>query len=247
MELAIYNQEGKESGKFNLPDELFNLSWNSDLVHQVTTAIAANNRQNSAYARARGQVRGGGKKPWRQKGTGRARHGSSRSPIWIGGGVTHGPTLLRDYSQKLSKKIRAKAFFVLMSKKVKDGEVLLVSLPDLATKKTKIAQTFLDKVAKTTGLPAMLYRRGNRVLVITPEFNQAVIKTFNNIPQVAVSNTLEVSPLDVLNYKYIMVTDPESAVAKFKSRAHFVTGEIKAPAPVKVAKKPSRKKVSATK
>lgn len=243
MELAIYNQEGKESGKFNLPDELFGLAWNSDLVHQVTTAIAANNRQNSAYARARGQVRGGGKKPWRQKGTGRARHGSSRSPIWIGGGVTHGPTLLRDYSQKLSKKIRSKAFFVLMSRKVKDGEVVLASLPDLSDGKTKVAQSFLDKVSKSSGLAEMLYRRGNRVLLITPEIDQVTIKSFKNIPQVAVSNALEVSPLDVLNYKYIMVTDPESTVVKLKTRAHFVADNSKKADVAGKAQKVSRKKV----
>src|SRR3989344_783531 len=106
MESPIYNAAGKKTGDVTLPDAVFGVAWNDSLMHQVVTAMQANARPTVAHVKNRGDVRGGGKKPWAQKGTGRARHGSSRSPIWKGGGVTHGPRKDRDYSQIISKKVR---------------------------------------------------------------------------------------------------------------------------------------------
>jgi len=91
MDATIYNKEGKSAGKIALSEKAFGLSWNADLVHQVMVSMMSNARQPIAHTKTRGEVRGGGKKPWRQKGTGRARHGSTRSPLWVGGGVAHGP------------------------------------------------------------------------------------------------------------------------------------------------------------
>jgi large subunit ribosomal protein L4 len=102
METTVYNQTGKESGKIKLPESIFGLPWNADLIHQVAVSMQSNLRAPVAHVKDRGAVRGGGKKPWRQKGTGRARHGSSRSPIWVGGGVTHGPS--NEKSFRLHKK-----------------------------------------------------------------------------------------------------------------------------------------------
>src|SRR3989338_7901563 len=117
MEATVYNQTGKETGKVQLPPKVFGALWRADLVHQVVESMRSNSRAGTADTKGRGEVRGGGKKPWKQKGTGRARHGSSRSPIWVGGGVTHGPLAEKNYKRKISKKMRAQALYSVLSKK----------------------------------------------------------------------------------------------------------------------------------
>src|ERR1035437_4179320 len=139
METAVYNQKGGDAGKITLPEHIFGLNWNSDLVHQVAVSMASNARQPIAHAKTRGEVRGGGKKPWQQKGTGRARHGSTRSPIWVGGGVTHGPRNDKNFDRKVSKKMKTKALYTILSKKYKEGEVLFVDSIVLKEGKTKLA------------------------------------------------------------------------------------------------------------
>src|SRR3989338_10372676 len=114
MKIPVYTQEGKEAGEVALPKDVFEVKMNADLVHQVMISYAANKRQVSAHTKNRGEVGGGGRKPWKQKGTGRARHGSSRSPIWVGGGVTHGPLAEKNYKRKISKKMRAQALFSVL-------------------------------------------------------------------------------------------------------------------------------------
>ena len=126
MQANIYNQKGKDAGSIALPERVFAAKWRADLVHQVVEGMRSNKRAGTADTKGRGEVRGGGRKPWKQKGTGRARHGSSRSPIWVGGGVTHGPLAEKNYKRKISKKMRAQALFSVLSKKMKDGEIIFV-------------------------------------------------------------------------------------------------------------------------
>src|SRR4051812_34995124 len=126
MKVAVYNQEGKETGEFALPKELFEVEMNADLVHQILISHTANKRQVSAHTKNRGEVRGGGRKPWRQKGTGRARHGSTRSPIWKGGGVSGGPRNEKVYEREIPKKMKKKALFMVLSEKAKNNLVVVL-------------------------------------------------------------------------------------------------------------------------
>src|SRR3990167_2050354 len=151
MELPIFSMEGKKVGTIALPEAIFGVQWRSDLVHQVTTAMQANLRQNRAHTKDRSEVSGGGKKPWKQKGTGQARHGSTRSPIWRHGGVTFGPRSERDYSEKINRKMRIGALVSVLSRKVKDGEVILVDKFTFAAPKTAIAKGALAALAKSAG------------------------------------------------------------------------------------------------
>src|SRR3989338_5603717 len=122
METEVYNQEGQMAGKIELPDSVFGLPWNDDLVHQVIVSMQSNKRTPVAHTKNRGEVSGTGRKPWRQKGTGRARHGSRRSPIWIGGGVAHGPRNDRNFTKKINVKMMKKAFYTILSQKYRDDE-----------------------------------------------------------------------------------------------------------------------------
>src|SRR3989339_389516 len=118
IEVKIYNQKAEETGNLTLKDKVFGVKLNETLVHQAAVTQAANNRQVLAHTKTRAEVRGGGKKPWKQKGTGRARAGSSRSPIWIGGGVTFGPLKERNFKKDINKKMKQKAMFMVISDRV---------------------------------------------------------------------------------------------------------------------------------
>src|SRR3989344_5893650 len=137
--VKVYNQEGKEIENLGLNKAVFGLPWNSDLVSQALRVFLANKRQLLSSTKDRAQVRGGGKKPWRQKGTGRARHGSIRSPLWRHGGVTFGPTKERNFKLKINKKMARKAFLIALWAKAKDNEILVFEELKLAAPKTKEA------------------------------------------------------------------------------------------------------------
>lgn len=135
MKAPVYNTKGEQAGTVDLPDSVFGLPWNGDLVHQALIAQQANRRSPIAHVKARGAVSGGGKKPWKQKGTGRARHGSTRSPIWKGGGVSGGPTKEKIFAKRINKKMKRKALFVSLSKAFRDHSLTFVD--SLATEKGK--------------------------------------------------------------------------------------------------------------
>jgi len=151
--IKIYDQKGEVKGEMELP-KFLQVEWNPLLVKQVVDSIIANSRQVIANTKGRGEVSGGGRKPWKQKGTGRARQGSIRSPIWKGGGVTFGPKKETDFSKKINKKMMKKALFVVLSRKAKDGELKLVENFDLASSKTKAVSEMIKNI--TGGKSALL-------------------------------------------------------------------------------------------
>ena len=207
METTLYTQKGKEAGTISIPENIFGLKWNADLVHQVVTSMETSKRTPVAHTKNRGEVRGGGKKPWKQKGTGRARHGSIRSPLWVGGGVTHGPNNLKNFDRKVNKKMKAKALYTILSKKFKDDEIIFVNELELSGIKTKLAKEVMDSLFE-----AASKKKTNAVLLAIPGKNVNVERSFRNFGNLKVDEIRNMNPLDVLKYKYVAIVDPEKGL-----------------------------------
>ncbi len=218
LDATIYAQDGKSSGTISLPPEIFGLSWNADLVHQVVTSMRMDARIPYAHAKDRSDVRGGGKKPWKQKGTGRARHGSSRSPIWIGGGVAHGPTNEQNFARKINKKMKAKAVFTILSRKMRDGEVMFVKELALKAPKTVEARDILTKLGTVSGYDMLSKRRNNAALITVPTLEKNVKFGFQNMSNLEVSELRNLNPLALLQYKYVVISSPEESVKMLASK-----------------------------
>jgi large subunit ribosomal protein L4 len=218
MKAQVFSQEGKATGDIMLPETVFGVAWNADLVHEVVVGMQANARTSTAHTKDRSEVRGGGKKPWRQKGTGRARHGSRRSPIWTGGGVTFGPRNEKDYSVKLNKKVRAKALAAVLSKKVADNEIVFVDSLSFDAPKTKDAKAIFTAVATGSGYEGMASKRNNAALVVLPARNEAAEKSFRNFGNVEVAQAKDINPVDLLTYKYVVVVDPQASLEILEKR-----------------------------
>jgi len=218
MEAKIYNQKGAVAGEISLPAKVFGAKWRSDLVHQVVQSMRSNKRAGTADTKDRGEVRGGGKKPWKQKGTGQARHGSSRSPIWVGGGVTHGPLAEKNYKRKISKKMRAQALFSVLSKKLKDGEIIFVETLALPSIKTKDAVKVVQNLSKISGWKTVDASKKPRVLTALFERSDKTEKSFRNIPALEIAFMKNLNPFDVLNYKYLLIENPVESVKFLESR-----------------------------
>jgi large subunit ribosomal protein L4 len=213
METQVYNQKGKSVGTLKLPETVFGLKWNGDLVHQVVTAMQANARTPVAHVKTRGEVRGGGRKPWKQKGTGRARHGSSRSPIWVGGGVTHGPRNDKIYAQKINKKMKTAALFTVLSKKFKNGEIMFVEDLSMKNIKTKDAVAVLKDLSTVSGFEKMSGGTKPKAYITVPAKNDVLKKSFANIPIVEVDEVRNMNPVDLLSFKYLIIASPTESVA----------------------------------
>ncbi|MCA9353258.1 50S ribosomal protein L4 [Candidatus Nomurabacteria bacterium] len=220
MKTPIYNQEGKKVKDLELPVEIFGLSWNGDLVHETLLSMAANRRPTTAHTKDRGEVSGGGKKPWRQKGTGRARHGSSRSPIWVGGGTTHGPRKEKDYSRKINKKAKTKALFTLLSKKLKDGEVIFIDSLDIKDGKTKGADQVLKNIATVSGFEKLKAARKPIGYIVLGETNRGTHLAFRNIPKVSLDYVSSLDALELANRRYLIVANPEKFVESLQAKVN---------------------------
>lgn len=203
--------EGKKVGSITLPEAIFGVQWRSDLVHQVTTAMQANLRQNRAHTKDRSEVSGGGKKPWKQKGTGQARHGSTRSPLWRHGGITFGPRNVRNYSEKINKKMRIGALLSVLSRKAKDGEIILVDEFKFGVPKTSVAKTVIEKLAKGAGVAELATKKKNAALLALAAYNKNVTKSFGNFGNVMTEEMRSLNPVAVLSHKYLIIEKPEEA------------------------------------
>jgi large subunit ribosomal protein L4 len=211
MEATIYNQKGAKAGSVTLPESVFGLAWNSDLVAQVANSLASSKRKNVAHTKSRADVRGGGKKPWQQKGTGRARHGSTRSPIWVGGGVAHGPRNDKNYERTVTKKMKQKALYVILSRKWKDGEIIFVDSLAPEAPKTKHAVAALKGLAGIKGFERLTKKR-NAALIATAGKSKETERSYKNIGSVEVLEARNLHPLALLSHKYLVIENPEAAL-----------------------------------
>ena len=215
----IFSKEGKKAGSFELPESCFGQSWNGDLVHQVITSLQTNARHPYAHTRTRGEVSGGGKKPWRQKGTGRARHGSSRSPIWVGGGVAHGPRNDKNFDRKVNKKTKDKAIATILSKKFADAEIILLDAFSLATPKTVEVKNLIANLAKADNAFATLAnKKHNAALIVTPSHDVNTILSARNFQNLEVQTVASINPLIVSKYKYIVFVSPKETIEGLVTR-----------------------------
>jgi len=196
MKVDVFNQKNEKIGEMNLPGRIFNVRWNPDLVHQAVIALMSNSRQSIAHTKDRSEVSGGGRKPWRQKGTGRARHGSIRSPLWRGGGVTFGPRKEKKYSKKINKKMNQKAIFSVLSKKLQENEIKVVDSLNIETYKTKI---MIDILKNFFQQPPF------NVLIIPAHNKSAIKKAVSNIKNVSAIDPLSLNVYDLLKYKNIIL------------------------------------------
>ena len=221
LSAPIYTTAGKESGTISLPGSLFNVAWNNDLVRQVALGMQSNARAGNglAHTKGRGEVRGGGKKPWKQKGTGQARHGSSRSPIWKGGGITHGPTANKDYSKRIPKSMRAKALSVVLSQKLRDGEVMFIDSISFAAPKTAEARKVLGALSTIKGFEGLTAKKTNAMFIALSGNDENTKRSFGNFGNVEVDELRNLNVVDALSSKYLLIENPEASIKTLEAKA----------------------------
>ena len=199
--VSVYNMEGNEVGKMDLNDAVFGVEVNEHLVHMAVVAQLANKRQGTQKAKTRSEVRGGGKKPWRQKGTGHARQGSTRAPQWTGGGVVFAPTP-RDYTIKLNKKEKRAALKSALTSRVQENKFIVLDELKLDEIKTKKFQSVLNNL------------KVNKALVVVGEDSDNVVKSARNIPAVKTAYVNTINVYDILKYNTVVAT--KAAVANIE-------------------------------
>lgn len=195
MKTTMYNLEGREVDMTELPEKIFGIELNRDLVYTVAQLQRARRRQVSAHTKTRGEVSGGGRKPWPQKHTGRARHGSTRSPIWVGGGVAHGPRTERNFKGKINKKMRRKALAMVLAEKAKRKRIIVLENLELESSKTKALGTLLEK------LPC----DRKKTLLVLPSMNQGVIRAGSNLPYCTTMQAKDLNMLDLLAHTFVVM------------------------------------------
>jgi len=198
IKVKVYNQKGEAVGEEKLSDKIFGLKINESLVHQAMVAQMSNERQVLAHTKDRSEVRGGGRKPHPQKGTGRARAGSTRSPIWKGGGVTFGPRSERNYNKNLNKKMRQKALFMVLSDKVENKNLVLLDKLEVKEYKSKNVDEMINKLENK--------KTRRSVLIINDKKDEKAKYSFRNLEGVKIINLDNINILDLLKYRDLIIT-----------------------------------------
>lgn len=193
--VVLYKQDGTQAGDVELNDSVFGIEPNEHVIHEVVVMQRAAKRQGTHAVKNRSAVRGGGAKPWRQKGTGRARQGSIRSPQWVGGGVVFGPTTERNYKYKLPKKVRKLALKSALSSKVKNENIFVLENLQFEAPKTKEMVAVLDAL-----------KVDDKALIVTSEKDENVIRSANNLQKVKVITVNEVNVLDLVAHDKLILT-----------------------------------------
>jgi len=191
----VYSQAGEDKGEEKLNPRIFGVKSKLAVLHQVLVAIMANRRPVIAHTKDRGDVRGGGRKPWRQKGTGRARHGSIRSPLWKGGGVTFGPRNERNFAKKINKKMKTKALFMALSDKVKNDALAVLDNLEMSEIRAKQMADLLKKI-----------KLNKSVLLVIEKMDKTIVCSVRNIPNAEVITASSLNLYDVLKYKNVLFT-----------------------------------------
>lgn len=204
MKYPVYNQKGEAVGSTLLPKEIFEVSVNPDLVHQIVVSQMANRRKVIAHTKTRGEVSGGGRKPWAQKGLGRARAGSIRSPLWRHGGITFGPRKERVFKKKIPKKMKRKALFMVLAAKAKNNLLILLDKLKIDKPKTKLMAEILEK------LPS----KKESSLIVLPEVDKNLIVAVRNLPDVQTIQAKDLNALDLLSFKYLILPKESLKVLK---------------------------------
>ncbi len=201
LKIKVYNQKAEAVKDLELSDKIFGLGINHELLHQAVVAQRANSRQVLAHTKDRSEVSGGGKKPWKQKGTGRARAGSSRSPIWRAGGVTFGPTKDRNFKQKINQKMKQKALFMVLSDKVLSKTMVVLENIDFSEYKTK---NFHDLLVN---IETKVLKNNRRNFLIINNGNKKTLYSGRNLSGVKLINVENINLLDLLNYKNLLLSE----------------------------------------
>jgi len=229
MLAKTYNKKGEVAGQIELPKDLFEVKVNPDLVYQVAVTQMANRRQGNAHTKGRGEVSGGGKKPWRQKGTGRARHASNRSPIWRHGGVVFGPKSEKVYGGKINKKMRRKALAMLLSAKLADNMLIMIDDLSVDQPKTKEMVQIIASIKKNIEN----FKKGS-VLIALPGYEKNLVLASRNLEDVQTIEAAKLNVLDLLNSKYLLM--PVKAIDSISRNDNDSEAAQKAAKPVKTAK-----------
>jgi len=202
MKIKVYNQAATAVKDLELSEKIFGVKPNNELLHQAVVAQQANSRQVLAHTKGRSEVSGGGKKPWKQKGTGRARVGSSRSPIWIGGGVVFGPTKDRNFTKKINQKMKQKALFMAFSDKVATDSLVVLDNLEFKEFKTKPFNAMLDVLEEK-----VLKNDRRDILIVNDAGKEEVQYSGRNLQGVKIINLENINLLDLLNHKNLLLTE----------------------------------------